>query len=224
MKTMLKVLSLAALLAASAPLALATPLVPGAPGTAPTTTTASGYTGISLGGTGAGGDTVTAATFSANFVETAYIDASGGSAVGCTTTSGCLDFVFSFTNNASSADAILVATMAKFSGYSVDAAFVPGSGAAAPITVSLDTFGAVNWDFSAASPVTPGSTSDTLVLYTNATVPAGGLFSLADGSTTTAIDLGPAAIPPAVPEPSSLMLLGTGLLTTVGVVRRKFKA
>jgi PEP-CTERM motif len=222
MKTMLKVLSLTTVLTALVPLAMATPLVPGAPAVAITTTTSAASTGTFVAGTPAGGTAVTALTFNGSFVETVYENAAGDTLAGCAPGAGCLDYVFTFKNASASHDAILVATMASFLGYTVDAAYISGTNIA-PTTASLDDFGTVNVNFAASNAVKPGKTADTIVLYTNATVDSGGLFGLADGSNKTVTDFGPAARP-VVPEPGSLMLLGTGLLTAVGVARRKFKA
>jgi hypothetical protein len=51
-----------------------------------------------------------------------------------------------------------------------------------------------------------------------------GIFTLTtnqSGQTSFTLD---SSVPPAVPEPSSLFLLGTGLVTAVGIARRKLKA
>ncbi|HEY5331814.1 MAG TPA: PEP-CTERM sorting domain-containing protein [Acidobacteriaceae bacterium] len=242
MKTMLKLLSLAAVLAASAPVAMATLLTPGQNAVHPVdTTTALQSQGEFVATTGV--TDFSALTFNGSFTETVYRNATGNTVAGCTPISGCLDYVFTFTNDPKSsggkvsptnplpagvsADAILIATMANFLGYTVDADYITGTYSnPAPVSVSLDTYGTVNYNFS-TSGVGFGKTSDSLVLYTNATVDSGGLFGVADGSNKTVTDFGPfhaVSTASSVPEPGSLILLGTGLLTTVGVARRKFKA
>jgi PEP-CTERM motif len=227
MKATLKVLSLAAVLAASATAAMATPvsLIAGNSAVAAgTTSLAKATSGTEVATTGPLPDPFIALTFNGSFVETVYANGSGNPLADCTPGAGCLDYVFTFKNNSASHDAILVATMANYLGYNVDAAYVSLSGAA-PTTVSLDDFGTVNWNFPG---IKPGKTSDTLVLFTDATINSGGLFGAADGSNVTVADLGPnqtgSSNDSQVPEPSSLFLLGTGLMATVGVARRKFKA
>lgn len=200
----------------------------GAPIPLGTTTTASYTSGTFVPNSFIGGTTQATSAggdpnpFVVNYNETIY---RGGTGAMCPT---CLDFVFNFANVATTGtDPILEFTIATFYGFSINADYVSGSGTQAPTAALLTTNGVLNYAYDGGTGVLPGQNSDTLVVYTNATNFVAGGLTFQDGATANDpgfVALGPTGSPAAVtPEPSSIVLLGTGLVSVAGFARRKFR-
>ena len=202
MKHFGKIAILGALIVASSSFAFATPITPGQQNLTPSLTPAPNGT---LFGSDSG--SISAPTFTASWVESVY---EGGTNSLCPT---CLAFAFTFTNNGA-ADLEELA-VSSFLNFTTDGDYVAGTGFA-PTLLSETSDGTINYNF---SNVTPGGSSDEVVIFTNATSDTSGYITLQDSTSGNAVDLAPAAV---TPEPSSLMLLGTGLLTAAGIARRKF--
>ena len=77
----------------------------------------------------------------------------------------------------------------------------------------------LGFGFTQPDGLTPGDTSYLLIVNTNLTSFEGGLFSLQDGQTQNFVGY----VPTATPEPSTLSLLGTGLLAAGAGLRRKMR-
>ena len=100
-----------------------------------------------------------------------------------------------------------------FTGFLSQAGFV-ATGGIAPTSVAANLNG--GYDFNFATGLGNGSTSDFLYVQTNAksfTLGTIGVIDNSAGSATAPI--------PATPEPSSLMLMGSGLVSAAGMFMRR---
>jgi hypothetical protein len=141
--------------------------------------------------------------------------------------SGDLDFVYQVSNSASSTDSVGRVTARSFTGFSTDVGFtavgstLPGglfvNGTVAPALVDRLSSGTVGFSFNFFP---PGETSTVLMIQTNATHFAPGKTNIIDGSVATVDSFEPTGRT-VTPEPSSVVLFGTGLLTAAGALRRR---
>jgi len=154
--------------------------------------------------------TIIAPTFSAGYVQWVYSDPLN------TWCAGCLDFVYQFTNNGPDVNERY--SMTSFQGFLLDVGTMP-FGVHDPTLIDRSGLGpVVGFNFPALDEILPGTTTVQLVIETNARTVTPGFVSAQDGTAGSGIAWAPSTV---VPEPSSLMLLGGGLLALGGYLRKR---
>lgn len=172
--------------------------------------------------------TVGTGTITGTYTDVVLVDPLG------VTCSGCLDFAIKISVNSGSPGLIDDVFYGAWGGYTTDVGYVTGSGGGFdPSSVSRGAAG-VDMQFTLASAMGAGDSTDFFVIATNATqytTAAIGSQQLGPlqltgtvGSTTATDSMLPGNffVPtgaPVVPEPSSLMLLGFGLVSLLGVAQ-----
>jgi len=144
----------------------------------------------------------------ASYSESVYV---GGTGAACAT---CLDFVYTVTDT--SGDTLTSSAVSNFTGFATNVGYVTSTGGATGATTALDNTGtAITFNFTGGL---AAGQSATFVVFSNAYYDTGANITSQDAVAGNSPDLGPSN---ATPEPSSLLLLGTGLLGTAGILVRK---
>ena len=149
-------------------------------------------------------------TFTASYASAVFTDAFTGN----------LDFVYGLTVNSATGsplDFVDHLTMSNFDGFLTQIVADRTSGIA-PDPIANEISGIVEVNYTAVDGVQVGQTIETLVFRTNATSFIAGTYTAQDGSVAVFQGFQPAA---ATPEPSSVILLGSGLLAAPGAIRRR---
>lgn len=152
--------------------------------------------------------TITTPTFSADYAQWVWADPLNS---WCT---GCLDFVYQFTNHGPEVNERY--SMSNFQGFLLDVGTNP-FGVHDPTLIDRSGLGpVVGFNFPASDEITPGSSTVLLVIETNALHVTTGFVSAQDGTAGTGV----AWAPFAVPEPTSLVLMGGGLIALGKFLRK----
>lgn len=173
---------------------------------------------------------LSALTFTGTYTE--YVIKDGSNPYGAND----LTFVIAVTNNSTSqngmehvSDGDGGPSFAMYpsvnTGYLSSISGLPTLGATdkdAPVSVDETIYGTVEFNFTGFDAIAQGTGTQYLVIQTPATNFTFGNLGVIDSSTDTVVGLIPAA---ATPEPSSLMLLGTGLFGgAASLLRRRRNA
>lgn len=154
-------------------------------------------------------NTITTPTFTATYSEWVMADPFN------TWCSGCLDFVFQFTNNGGDSNERF--SMYNYAGFLVDVGTNP-FGVHDPTTIDRSVNGPViGFNFPASDQISTGQSTPLLVIETNAVLYTTGYASAQDGTAGYGFAYSPFA---AVPEPASLALVGGGLALIGGLLRK----
>ena len=134
---------------------------------------------------------------------------------------GCLDFVFAVSNNSTSADSIQRISDTSFAGYSTDVGYTTGIATGCATNAIPDTVDrslnaqVVGFNYIQPHGVGQGQCTVALEIETNATAFGHGSLQVIDGSVASVDSFAP------VPEPGTLVLFGSGLISLAGLVGRK---